>query len=243
MPIITIAHQVGSGGREVGQRVAALLGMPYVNREIVQGIAQKLGISEKEAEHLDEKAEPLISQLSTLFRYNVSGPLSRATSTSVSTTIDSITYQEATKAVLETMSTSGNAVIAGHGANFYLAGRSNILSVFIYAPQANRIATIMQRDTINHNEAARQVHQNDIARANYIRMFYGADWRDPNEYHIMINTAIYPPELAADLIIQAARHSLDVKPLPTPIINKMSKIDVEAAIQIQSLPDSDAYAS
>ena len=216
MAIITIAHQIGSGGREIGQLVAQKMGLPYVDREIVQDVAKELGISVSEANDLHEKADNVFNQVFTLFRYNLTSPL-----TSKPTGVDTITYQEATKAVLEKVAATDEVVIAGHGANFYLAGRPNILSVFIYAPPAFRINVIKERDQIAQAEAVRQVQHNDAARAHYIRSLYGADWRDPDEYHLMINTAISPSDLAADLIVQAANHCL--LPLPQPKNGSKSK--------------------
>jgi cytidylate kinase len=80
-----------------------------------------------------------------------------------------------------------------------------VLSVFIYAPQSYRVTLIKERDHVSANEALHLVQQNDTSRAHYIRSSYGADWRDPDEYHLMLNTAICPVELAADLIVRSAQ--------------------------------------
>lgn len=211
MPIITIAHQLGSGGREIGQMVAKKLNLLFIDRQVIQEVANELGISEAEAQDLHEKADNVINQVFSLFRFNLTGPL---TSTKPTQQVETITYQEATKVVLERIAANNDLVIVGHGANFYLAGRPNVLSVFIYAPASHRINVLMERDHISQAEATRQIQQNDAARAHYIRSFYGADWRDPDEYHLMLNTAIYPPDSAADLVVQATQHCLE--PLPKP---------------------------
>lgn len=212
MPIITIAHQLGSGGREIGQMVAQKLNLPFINHQVVQEVASELGISVSEAEDLHEKADNVINQVFSLFRFNLTGPL---TTKQPVQQIETIPYQEATKVVLGRIAATGNIVIIGHGANFYLAGRPEVLSVFIYAPAAHRVKVVMERDQISQAEAARQIQQNDASRAHYIRSFYGADWRDPDEYHLMLNTAIYPPESAADLVVQATQHCLNPLPKPT----------------------------
>ena len=43
MRIITISREFGSGGRELGKRMADELGFAYYDREIITAIAQKKG--------------------------------------------------------------------------------------------------------------------------------------------------------------------------------------------------------
>ncbi len=44
MRIITVSRQFGSGGREMGQRLAERLGWDYYDREIIQALAEKQGM-------------------------------------------------------------------------------------------------------------------------------------------------------------------------------------------------------
>ncbi len=210
MAVITISHQIGSCGREIGQRVAQLLGYPYVDREIVQGVAARLGVTEDEASDHDEKAESLISQIIGSLGYtSLGGPtiLSEEMAAQVTQNnfVDNNRYQAATQQVIEAVSAKGNMVIAGHGANFLLEGRPGVLGVFVYAEPEKRIKTIMDRDHINHARAAKVVHDNDHARSHYIKTYYHAEWGDRRHYLLLINTSQALPELAASLIVKAAQ--------------------------------------
>ncbi|HEX2909349.1 MAG TPA: cytidylate kinase-like family protein [Chloroflexia bacterium] len=201
MPLITISHQVGSEGRRIGQMVAQKLKLPYIDREIVQGVAQRLGITEEVAESLDEHADHMVDQIFKAFSMDLAYPMDEDETNRF---VDVLTYSQATQAVLDTVAKSGNAVIAGHGANFYLAKRANFLSVYIFAPLEKRIEKVMQRDKVDHNEATRMVHHNDTERCHYIKSIYKADWRDPDNYHLLINSAYTSPELASELIVKAS---------------------------------------
>jgi len=44
MRIITVSRQFGSGGRELGKRLADLLGWDYYDREIIQALAEEQGM-------------------------------------------------------------------------------------------------------------------------------------------------------------------------------------------------------
>jgi cytidylate kinase len=201
MTIIAISHQLGSGGREIGQRVAHDLGWPYVDNEIVQGVANRLGISEATATAFDEKADHLIDQIFSAYRYDV--PLDPTTLVQ-EPDVDTLTYQQATQGVIETVAASGNVVIAGHGANFYLKDREDLLSIFVFAGPETRAKRLMERDKLNLAEAMKQLHHNDYERAHYIKSLYHADWCDRKFYDLLINTSHLSIETAACLIDQLA---------------------------------------
>lgn len=210
MAVIAISHQIGSGGREIGQKVAQTLGYPYIDREIVQGVAARLGVTEDEASEHDEKAESLISQIIGSLGYtSLGGPTilnqEMAAQVSAENFVDSAKYHEATQQVIRSVSARGNVVIAGHGANFLLEGRPRVLSVFIYADTAKRVKTIMARDRLDQARATKVVHDNDHDRSHYIKTLYHADWNDRQHYLLLINTSLAATELAADLIVKAAQ--------------------------------------
>lgn len=205
MAVITIAHQIGSGGREIGQAVAKRLQVPYIDREIVQGVARKLGISETLASEMDEKTRGVLQLLFNNLTYYSALALPYDNVDPERLTVDDATYQEAARAVIEASAAGNQGVIAGHGANFCLAHHSDILSVYIYAPVHQRTNTLILRENITKEAAARLVSQNDNDRAHYIKTQFGANWHDPSYYHLMINTGAIKPGLAAELIVQAAQ--------------------------------------
>lgn len=231
MAVITIAHQIGSGGREIGQAVAKRLQVPYIDREIVQGVAQKLGISETLASEMDEKTRGALQLLFNNLTYYSALALPYTDVDGERMMVDEATYLEAAKAVIEASAAGNQAVIAGHGANFCLAQHGGILSVYIYAPVPQRIHTLEHRENITKEAATRLVNQNDNDRAHYIKTQFGANWHDPNYYHLMINTGAIKPDLAAELIVQAARSS-ELAPL------KPAKPTKGHAIPATDLPQS-----
>ena len=210
MAVVTVSHQLGSGGRAIGQRVAQILGYPYVDKEIVQEVAARLGVTEDEAVQHDEKTEGLINQIiSSLGISSMGGTVVLDEEVAAAITsqnwVDNKEYQQTTQNVIETMSAKGNVVIAGHGANFYLKGREGVVSVFIYADTETRIKNLMDRHNIDHTRAARQIHDTDHAHAHYIKTLYHAERGARQHYLLLINTSLASSELAADLIVKAAQ--------------------------------------
>lgn len=203
MPVITISHQIGSCGREIGQALAQRLGLDYIDREIVQGAAERLGINENVAKDMDEKAQSTILRILSLI---AGGPtVTMVPPDGAELQVDERRYFQATQEVIKAACESNHAVIAGHGANFVLMGQPDVLNVFIYAPKEQRIARIMARDAVSRDEAVEQVHSNDHDRTHYIKTFYNCDWQHPSNYHLLINTGVVKAKLAVDIIAQAAQ--------------------------------------
>src|SRR5512134_2106569 len=63
MPVITVSRLTGSGGAEIGRRLAERLGASYLNTQIIQEVAHRLGIADAAAAAYDERAEAFVERL------------------------------------------------------------------------------------------------------------------------------------------------------------------------------------
>jgi len=204
MTVITISHEIGSGGRAIGQAVARELNLTYIDREIVREVARRLNLREEVAALRDEHAEGLADQILRAF---ADGPTIYlgAPPLEPDLRVDEAACHQATRAVIAAAARSNLALIAGHGANFALADHLGVMNVFIYAPAARRAETVAAREGLGHEEAARQVAESDQSRATYVRRRYHASWQDPAHYHLMLNTAALDEGRCAEIIVAAWR--------------------------------------
>jgi len=62
MSIVTISHEMGAGGPEIGQQVAERLGYKYVDHELISDTARRYGLLEEKLEHLDETKPSLFER-------------------------------------------------------------------------------------------------------------------------------------------------------------------------------------
>jgi cytidylate kinase len=204
MPVITVSRLTGSGGAEIGQRLAERLGASYLNTQIIQEVAHRLGISEATAAEYDERAEAFIERLARVLW--LSNPALAPISTPASALPFETTTQafvEVTRELVREAARTGNAVIFGHGAQFILAQQPGVLHVRFIAPLAFRVEQVMQREQISRAEAERRVRAEDQRRANAIRQFYHADWHAPDPFHLILNTALWDEEACIRLVVQA----------------------------------------
>jgi cytidylate kinase len=89
-----------------------------------------------------------------------------------------------------------------------LAGRTDALHVFCYAPRAALAERAAARLGVSIAAAERTVHETNQQRAQFVRRNFHRDWLSPENYHLMVNTSWLGLDGAADLIITLARTHL-----------------------------------
>ena len=112
---------------------------------------------------------------------------------------------ELTEQVVREAASAGNVVIVGRGAGFILKELPDLLRVFLWAPEPDRIRTLMARFGFTEAVARRKMHETDANRAAYMRQVYGADWTEVSNYDLVLNTGCLGYDAAADAITLALK--------------------------------------
>jgi cytidylate kinase len=204
--VITIARQFGSGGTEIGRIVASRSGLSYLDREIIDEVARRLGVNAAQVEQQEDQATGSVRhiiqaiQTSQLFTVNYNTLFGQDMA---SDRIKGLAYLHLTQKVILELATEGNAIIIGRGSQFLLRNAPRTLHIYIFAPLPYRIEKVMRGFQLERQEAVELIEQRDFEHDDYARRFYGLDRHQPDLYHLLINTSLFSPELAADLIEQA----------------------------------------
>jgi cytidylate kinase len=203
--IITISRQYAAGGSEVARQVAGALGWSLVDNQLIDEVAVRAGLSREEVAEREERAPGFIERLA------------RALATSApefvapeSGTVPDLTEEHLlriTEKVVAEMTEAGNVVVVGRAAPAVLAQRADALHVRIVAPRADRVARAMARRGLDAKQAEKMLHDTDANRARYHQQYYGRDWDDPMNYHLVLNTARLGIEGAAGVIVGVVRRS------------------------------------
>jgi cytidylate kinase len=204
--VVTIARQFGSGGSEIGHILAQESELNYVDQEIIDEVARRLGVKVQQAAHQDERTAGLVGHI--LEAMQSSNPFSVNYSTlfgenRVPAQSRDLAYLRLTQKVVLEMATQGNAVIVGRGSQFLLHNAPRTLHIYVFAPLPYRIANVMQRFQLDHAQAEALIERRDYEHDMYLRHNYGTDGHQPGLYHLLINTGLFSFELAANLIKQA----------------------------------------
>ena len=158
--IITIGRQFGSGGKEVGIRVAKELGIPFYDKELLRAAAEKSGLCEKIFENFDERPKSLLYSIA-MDSYMFSLP-GAGTSDSLEQQVYLATFD-----TIRHIAEQGPCVIIGRCADYALADNPNHLSIFIHAPMDVRIQRVAKRQNITPEKARSLIIKTDKRRASY----------------------------------------------------------------------------
>ena len=204
--VITISRQFGSGGTHIARIVAQESQLNYLDQEIIDEVARRLGVDVQQVArgveqtsgtvgHILEalqSSNPFTLNYNTFFGPNVAPAQSKE-----------FAYLRLTQKVILELATQGNAVIVGRGSQFLLHNAPRTLHIYFFAPLPYRIENVMKHFQLDHAHAAELIEQRDYEFDTYARHFYGADRHQPGFYHLLINTSLFSFDLAASLIQQA----------------------------------------
>ncbi|MBQ4354858.1 MAG: cytidylate kinase-like family protein [Clostridia bacterium] len=193
--IVTIARQYGSGGREVGQKLAQLTGYKFYDKDLITLAAQKSGLSTDALHTVDEKAaNSLLYTLalgSSIYNHGVEH---------VNMPINDKLFVVQSEIIKELAAEGEGAIIVGRCADYVLAGRENLVRVFISAEFDVRVQTVMERHALNQSQAKDLIIKTDKRRANYYSYYTGEKWGKADKYDLVISTDRIGGEGAAKMI-------------------------------------------
>jgi cytidylate kinase len=182
--VVTISRQYGSGGGEVGARLAHRLGWQLLDHGVVQQVAAALNLTEGEAEERDERSRPFVASLVVGAR-SIDPSLLDDRPLGL---VDLDTYSETVRSVIESAASIGHVVIIGRGGQVLLAGRPDVLHVRLVAPLEQRIAYVAYREGLDQAAARGRLLSKDHDRERYLQVAYGRRSDDPCLYDLIINT-------------------------------------------------------
>ena len=200
--IITIGREFGSGGHEVGARLAERLGMKFYDKEFIKIAAEKMGCCENFVENNNEKT-PSIFARSVAF--------SRGATTYAQLSPEDNIYVCQSLAVRE-LAEEGNCVIVGRCADYVLGECSNVVevvSVFIRADLEKRVARGMRNYDLSESEARKLILKTDKIRSRYYESHTGRQWGGVGNYRLIVDTGEFGTDGAAALIETAIRQLME----------------------------------
>lgn len=194
--IITIGRQNGSGGREVGKKLAEKLGIPFYDKELIQMAAKKCGIDETIAQENEETAtNSLLYSLST----------GAATIWNSGIVLESdlpLTDRIyiAQSEIIRKVAMEGSCVIVGRCADEVLRNNPNCINVFIHADMNYRVNRMTQLHNLTEEKSIKQIKRMDKKRSNYYNYFTDKKWGDLKTYNITLDTSKFGIDLAVEIL-------------------------------------------
>lgn len=180
--IITIGREFGSGGREMGRRLAEELGIAYYDQEIITEISKRTSLAEQYVTQIVESS-PISLFPITIGRsfYPVKNPVFEQKQS---------IYQEQGKIIME-MAEKTDCVIVGRCAD-YILRKQNPFRIFVYADMESKMKRCREKAPEQEHFSDKELKQHildiDAKRAKYYKSYTGQSWGDKSNYDFCINT-------------------------------------------------------
>ena len=161
--IITISREFGSGGRFIGEEVAKKLGIAYYDKNVINEITEKSGLS---PEYIQENAE--LSPKKGLFAYALAG-------------------RDIT-GILE-LAKKGPCVIIGRNADYILKDRDDVLNVFIHGNMPEKTQRIIRLYNVDEKKAVKMMADTDKRRMTNYNFYTEHKWGKASNYTLCLNSS------------------------------------------------------
>lgn len=203
--IITIARQYGSGGREIGEKVAAALGIPLYDKEIITDAASKGELNTDVIKKADESAAN--SLLYTLaMGSNIAGATMHF---GYKMPINDKLFILQSELIRE-YAEKGSCVIIGRCADYVLKDSDSVLRLFIYGDIEHRKARIAERHPeLKSSQIIDVINKTDKRRSSYYNFYTGNKWGKFDNYDMAINSSTLGIDGTAGIIVASAKKLIE----------------------------------
>lgn len=184
--IITIGRQFGSGGHEVGNRLAERLDIPLYDHNLIHMAAQELRISNEDATRVDET---VLGRFLSAYAAGSVEYRAFVTSDESGRPLTDRVY-ERQSAIIRKLADQGPGIFVGRCADYVLGDYSNCINAFIYAYKEDRIRRIMKLYKLEEKKAIDKIKKVDRERRIYYESRTGRDWGSIEANSMMFNVSL-----------------------------------------------------
>lgn len=176
--IITISREYGSGGREVGEKLAKKLGIAFYDKDIIALTAKESGYKDEYVEKNEQKiTNSLLYDLVTQGYSYSSDELAP---------LDALFLAESK--IIKELAAKGPCIIVGRCADHILRENDNGFHIFVRSAMNQRVNRIKEKCKVSEDKAKLDIMKNDKVRSNHYKRYTGHNWKDVNNYNLMVDT-------------------------------------------------------
>ena len=203
--IITIARQYGSGGREIGEKIAAALGIPLYDKEIIKDVAAQgdlhVDVIKKSEETAANSLLYTLAMGSNVFgasmAFGYKMPLN-----------DKLFILQSD--IIKGYAKEGSCVIIGRCADYVLRDESNILRIFVFGDLDHRKERVMQRHPdVTSAQVVDIINKTDKRRSSYYNFYTGQKWGKFDNYDLTVNSSTLGIDGVVNSIVDIAKKMMD----------------------------------
>ena len=208
--VITIGGRYGSGGKVVAAKAVELLGYRLCGDDVITEAVKnsEFDMAEDTFRYFDEsQGQAALSEMARLSAAQRSSFIQELGDTSVDVVPLARAMTEIQETILNRLADEGSCILLGRCADHFLAGRPDVLSVFVLDDDAHCVARIRERfPELSEKEAEKLIKKTNKRRSDYYAFFAGKNWGDMSNYGLVLNCAMLGgAEKAAEYLAGAVR--------------------------------------
>ncbi|NCB90963.1 MAG: cytidylate kinase-like family protein [Clostridia bacterium] len=184
--IITIGCEYGSGGPEIGRMLADKYEIQYYDRDLVDSVAEQTGADRE----LVEKADTTMSKVKYKFETKFGPRYGNLVDKMVAIQFN----------VIQQFAKESSCVIIGRCSDYVLKDRDDCIRIFVYAPEEERIKTVMEKENLSEKDAKEKIEYFDEALHARYKYMTGTYRGDRRNRHLLIDSSVLGWEKTADYI-------------------------------------------
>lgn len=188
--VITISREFGSGGRTIGKEVAARLGIPCYDQEIITEVVKESGLAKEYIEDMGEH---------TKHRTWLANAFSGSYSYQGFSTQDYL--WEVQRNVILDLANKESCVIVGRCADYILSECADCLKIFIHADMENRAERIVTLYGEREEAPIKRLTDKDKRRSAYYHYYTDLDWGDARNYHMTLDSGVLGIQRCVELLV------------------------------------------
>lgn len=192
--VIAIEREFASGGSEIGEKLAARIGIPCYGKEILEFASEKLGIPLAELSSLEEKMTGSLLFSLTMFANITSGRGADLTTAQKLALAETDVIRDLAR---------NPCVIVGRSAAGLLKENNKAFKAFIHADYNARLERAVDVYGFDIRQAESVLHRYDRRRTGYFRTAAGVEWKDESVYHMFLNSGKLGIDRAVDILQSA----------------------------------------
>ena len=183
MRIITIGREFGSGGRELGKRIAEALGIAYYDKEIIDKVASNTKLATDYVQQIIEKKPITYYPITIGNSFNGIDDVLARSNASI--------YAEQAKVIKE-LADKSDCVIVGRCADYILRDY-HPFRIFVYSDMDSKVNRCIEKGEIedkgNPKKIRKEIKKIDRNRRHYYEFYTSQKWGDIHNYDVCINTS------------------------------------------------------
>lgn len=193
--IITIGRQFGSGGHEIGNRLAERLDIPLYDHNLIRMAAKELKVSDEEASRVDET---ILGRFLSTYVVGTGDYTAFMSQEAYGVPLSDRMYETQTE-IIKKLAAQSSCIFVGRCADYVLGDYTNCINIFIHAFKDDRIRRVMNIYKLTERQAWDKIKKVDKERRLYYEAHTGREWGSSESHEILFNASL----LGVDGVVDA----------------------------------------